>query len=360
MSFICLNAGSICLENTKVTTNTNVTVYWPSNQIPIVSSQDMTLFLYQGNMNTMQLVDPCNVQLDPISQFPLYQIRSDSRLGWQTIMIQETEGIKRAMIDRNEFFLQLVVSYPRVCMLGPWVTNVFSLVLGPVPTILPTLLPTEVPISPRSSSVSTEWIIIIALACLVTLTIATFALYKLRRKKQVPLHSGFGFSEHFESQGEIPKMVEVPSSNPSDQEDPEVTIRPSEQKLPHRWSVYSFSHLSHLDRDQLSRTPSLSHIDRDRSVASKYETSTVDIPICEDAVYRAVDKESIEQGLETLCRGLKRLDQGLLQLDIGLSKLNEISSAENSFMIAEAFREQLINPPEGWEKKSVESISKTP
>jgi hypothetical protein len=279
----------------------------------------MTLNLYQGNLNNLQLVDPCSVSLEPLSQYPIIRTNSDSRLGWQSITIQETENIKTSIDTRNEFFLQLVVSYPRVCMLGPWMTNVFSLVSNPMETATPIPVPTT-----KSYSISTEWIVIIIIAGLVTLTTLLLVVFKLKRTPKEP---------------EIPKIIEIESS-----EDHDATIRPFEPRGIHRWSL-----------------PSLSHLDREHSIrslqtpSSQFEPSTIDIPITEDAVYRAIDKDTMEQGLETLVRGLKRLDQGLVQLDIGLSKLNEMSSQETSLVIAEAFREQLTNPPDGWETKSVES-----
>jgi hypothetical protein len=90
--------------------------------------------------------------------------------------------------------------------------------------------------------------------------------------------------------------------------------------------------------------------------------STIDIPLGEDAVYRAVenDRYAIQTGIDTLTRGLRRLDKGLEQLDIGLEKLQILSSDSEEWVhstqiIADAFKEQLRNPPEGWEIQSCNS-----
>jgi hypothetical protein len=348
------------LENSSVPTNENVTVYWPTNQIPLISTADLTLNLYSGNLNYMQVIDPCTIDQEPIQRFLLPQNRADNHVGSQTIMISESESVMKALNKTNEFFLQLVVPYPRLCMLGPWVTNVFNLKAGlprelepqiPLPT------PTEIPIA-ATGSIATIWIVVIVVSCSILLLAVGIALYQYqhRREREPIPNDGFDYSEHsedtFKSNGP-PKLIKLDNTTATSVGNP---------------LLGSIDHLHSLDRS-LKHTPSYSRVsllDRERSLRytpslSQLETSIVDIPIADDAVYRAIDsdKETIEHGLETLSRGLRRLDQGLAQLDIGLNKLDELyrnkdDKRSSAQLIAHAFREQLTNPPEGWDSRSVE------
>jgi hypothetical protein len=356
----CINSATICLEDSTILTNQNVTVYWPTNQIPLVSTMDLTLNLYSGNLNYMQVIDPCTIDRQPVQRFQLSQNRVDNRVGSHTIMISESESVMNAMNNTNEFFLQLIVPYPRICMLGPWVTNVFNLKAGPPLTLdlpRPSPTPSEIPLA-TSGSISTAWIVIIVVCCSILLSVMGFGFYRYKTKKSgkpIPA-DGFDYSEHSEETikaSQPPKVVKLEHTTVGTTGNPLLgtidNLQSIDRSLRH---TPSYSRISLLERERsLRQTPSLSHL----------ETSTIDIPIADDAVYRAIDsdKETIEQGLETLSRGLRRLDQGLEQLDIGLHKLDELyqnkkDKRSSAQLIAHAFREQLTNPPEGWESRSVE------
>lgn len=129
-----------------------------------------------------------------------------------------------------------------------------------------------------------------------------------------------------------------------------------------------------------------SSLDRNHGGSTQVDNSTIDIQLSDDAVYKVYpDSKAIEEGLETLKTGLAKLDNGLHNLDVGLSRLatisrtlkgrkpnqngeivinfddvddlNRLDLLESARAIGDAFREQLTNPPQGWDLKSVKSFA---
>jgi hypothetical protein len=123
----CINAVSLCMENSTVQVEKEYPLYWPEVSLPLIDPRiPLKVNLFHGDINELALTNPCKINNSlTIQSFAIFPKRLDlegRRLFTMNIKLDNTPELKEAMKSANHFFLQIqnpVLDSVGGCIVGP-------------------------------------------------------------------------------------------------------------------------------------------------------------------------------------------------------------------------------------------------